>query len=51
MQGEITMIEYVCKECDFCELQLEIITKKKCPKCNLYLDAIEIEDETNVVGG
>lgn len=35
------MIEYTCKDCDISELDIKIIPKKKCPKCNLLMDAEE----------
>lgn len=37
------MIEYVCPDCDVVEMDTEIIPKKKCPKCNLMMEAVEIE--------
>lgn len=37
------MIEYICKECDMYEMDIRIIPKKKCPKCDLLMEAIEKE--------
>ncbi len=35
------MIEYICKECDISELELNIIPQYKCPSCGKYFEAIE----------
>lgn len=37
----IKMIEYLCPECNISELSCEIIPKKKCLKCDKYMEAIE----------
>lgn len=35
------MIYYTCDDCVIVELEIEVIPKKKCPKCGKYMDNIE----------
>lgn len=44
-KGRISMIEYVCHDCNELELHTEIIPKKKCKSCGFYMEAVESEDE------
>lgn len=44
-KGGVSMIEYVCRECNELELDTEIIPKKKCKTCGFYMEAVESEDE------
>lgn len=38
---DFIFIEYVCEECKEGAWSSEIIPKKKCPKCEMYMDFIE----------
>ncbi|AGE81622.1 hypothetical protein DF16_pBMB95orf00042 (plasmid) [Bacillus thuringiensis serovar kurstaki str. YBT-1520] len=38
---DFIFIEYVCEECKEGDWSSEIIPKKKCPKCEMYMDFIE----------
>lgn len=38
------MIEYFCSHCDHSEILTEIIPRKICPECQMYLEANELEE-------
>lgn len=41
-------VEYICSECNIKELEIEIIPKKKCPKCGYYFDVnTEVREPIN----
>ncbi|USK72625.1 hypothetical protein [Peribacillus asahii] len=43
-------VEYVCEDCKVKELDVEIIPKKKCPKCGFYFNVNEeVSQEMEVV--